>query len=117
MWTHFWDMHSGGSTKEKPYQHIFIQAPKDEASLVFYNRFGHNPYRVTCTCCGRDYSVSEYKTLKEATEYHRSGKYGWPKLSLKGYCKREDVLVIHSKDIKANEKIGDLPQEGYVWMG
>ena len=70
-WTHFWDMHSGGGCKEAPYEHIFIEAPLEEAVRIFYNRFGHNPYRVSCTCCGEDYSVSEYDTLEEATAYHR----------------------------------------------
>jgi hypothetical protein len=69
-WTHFMDMHSGGGQKEK-YAHIYIEAPEDEAKIVFYNRFGHNPERVTCTCCGGDYSISEYPSLKQATAYNR----------------------------------------------
>ena len=32
MWTHFWDTHSGGKLKEKQ-QHIFIEAPEEEAIL------------------------------------------------------------------------------------
>lgn len=70
-WTQFWDMHSGGGCKEPPYEKIYIEAPQDEAELVFYNRFGHNPSRVTCTCCGEDYSMSESETLAEASAYHR----------------------------------------------
>ena len=57
-WTQFWDMHSGGSLKEQ-WQYIYIEAPEDEARVIFYNRFDHSPDRVTCTCCGEDYSVSE----------------------------------------------------------
>lgn len=64
MWTEFMDMHSGGGTKEEPYEYIFIEAPREEAIIIFYNRFGHNPERVTCTCCGDDYSITEYETLK-----------------------------------------------------
>jgi hypothetical protein len=70
-WTAFMDMHSGGGLKEK-YSHIFIEAPEGEAILVFYNRFGHSPYRVSCSCCGEDYSISEYDSLAEATRYHRN---------------------------------------------
>ena len=77
VWTHFWDMHSGGSTKEPPYESIYIQAPLDEAKVIFYNRFGHNPERVSCTCCGDDYSISESPSLEEASGYHRNCAYAW----------------------------------------
>lgn len=70
-WTHFMDMHSGGGTKEEPFEHIYIEAPEAEARVIFYNRFGHSPERVSCTCCGGDYSISEHATLKEATAYER----------------------------------------------
>lgn len=75
-WTHFWDMHSGGGQKA-PWQHIYIEAPEAEAKVIFYNRFGHNPERVTCTCCGNDYSVSEAETLAEASGYQRGCDYAW----------------------------------------
>lgn len=71
MWTHFWDMHSGGGLKE-PQQHIYIEAPEAEARVIFYNRFGHNPDRVSCTCCGPDYSIEEEPDLAQLTGYHRN---------------------------------------------
>lgn len=71
MWTRFMDMHSGGSTKEPPYEYIYIEAPEDEARVIFYNRFGHNPGRVTCTCCGEDYSVGSADDLAQATAFER----------------------------------------------
>lgn len=74
MWTRFMDMHSGGGLKEN-HQYIFIEAPEEESKVVFYNRFGHNPERVTCTCCGEDYSISETETLQEATAYDRACAY------------------------------------------
>lgn len=70
-WTRFMDMHSGGGTKEEPYEFIYIEAPESEAKVIFYNRFGHNPDRVTCTCCGNDYSISEAVTLAQATGFER----------------------------------------------
>ena len=76
-WTHFHDMHSGGGLKIEPYSHIFIEAPQEEAELVFYNRFGRNPHRVTCSCCGEDYSVSEETTLEQATAYHRGCDFAY----------------------------------------
>jgi hypothetical protein len=32
-WTHFWDMSSGGGRKE-PQNHIYIEAPEDEADVL-----------------------------------------------------------------------------------
>jgi hypothetical protein len=51
---------------------VSIEAPEEEAKVIFYNRFGHNPERVSCTCCGGDYSISEEPTLKRLTGYHRN---------------------------------------------
>lgn len=127
-WTHFWDMHSGGSQKEQ-WHDIFIEAPEDEAMIIFQNRFGHNPNRVTCTCCGPDYSISESSSLEQATGYHRGcayvdGKYvehSDPESSHKKYTtlaeykKRNDVLIIFKKDIKPEEREGELREEGYIW--
>jgi len=70
VWTTFWDMNSGGGQKEK-WKMIYIEAPEEQAKLIFYNRFGHNPERVTCTCCGEDYSISEEETLAQASAFHR----------------------------------------------
>lgn len=72
MWTKFWDMHSGGGLKEPPYHFIYIEAPEEEAVKIFYNRFGHNPFRVTCTCCGEDYSVEAQESLAQLTAFHRN---------------------------------------------
>jgi hypothetical protein len=77
MWTQFMDMHSGGGTKEPPYQYIYIEAPEDEARVIFYNRFGHNPECVTCTCCGDDYSITESKSLLQATGFERGCAYSY----------------------------------------
>ena len=73
-WTRFMDMHSGGGLKE-PQQYILIEAPEDEAKVIFYNRFGHNPERVTCTCCGEDYNIGEHSTLEAATAFDRGCDY------------------------------------------
>lgn len=70
MWTQFWDMHSGGNQKEK-FDKIYIEAPREEAIAVFYSRFGHNPERVSCTCCGEDYTIHRGETLAEITAFHR----------------------------------------------
>jgi len=156
MWTLFWDMHSGGGTKEPPYQKIYIEAPQAEAEVIFYNRFGHSPNRVTCTCCGEDYSVGESKTLEAASGFHRGCAYAyvlpdgtektdedWRALDTDGrrklnrygtyverpgsgkmydyqtleqYLKHEDVLVIRAADIKPEERVGRVPEQGYVWV-
>lgn len=101
MWTQFLDMHSGGGQKEK-FSHCYIEAPENEAKVIFYNRFGHSPERVSCTCCGEDYSISESETLEQASGYQRG-------------C--ANVCVIYAKDIKPEERVGEIPEQGYVWVG
>jgi hypothetical protein len=124
MITHFYDMHSGGGAKEAPYEHIFIEAPEEEAVSVFYARFGHSPHRVSCTCCGSDYSVSEYATLEDATVYHREG-YKYPgsmsnfervvKESVSDYLRHDDVLFIPAEVIDEGSRHWHVPEEGYIW--
>ena len=128
-WTQFWDMHSGGGTKEPPYNKIYIEAPEEEAKVIFYNMFGHNPERVTCTCCGEDYSINESDSLKEASAFHRDCKwddktsgyieqpndYAEVIKTVKEYENQSDVLVIYDKNIKNDERSGDVPDEGFIW--
>ena len=159
MWTHFWDMHSGGGTKEPPYYHIFIEAEEDEAKQVFYNRFGHNPDRISCTCCGEDYSITSKESLAQLTGYHRGCRslevpkdpkthllmnddpvikthlyleenekipkgyklsQNYPlirkHIPLEKYCELSTILVIKSDEIKDEERIGDIPEQGYIWV-
>ena len=150
-WTTFWDMHSGGECKEEPYEKIYIEAPEEEARVIFYNRFGHNPDRVSCTCCGEDYTVNEDESLEQATGHHRGCRFayfkngkeipeeeGWTSgkgnnkgvwsgyieeqdefgeyQTLDKYLKNSEVLVIYSKDIKPEERKGEIPEQGYVWV-
>jgi hypothetical protein len=130
-WTLFWDMYSGGTCKQKSYEKIYIEAPEHEASVIFYNRFDHSPTRVSCTCCGEDYDITEHDSLRQATAYFRNCKYcdktesyiEKPNneymvrelISLPDYLKQEDVLVIYDEDIEDSERDGTVPQEGYVW--
>lgn len=126
MFTHFCDMHSGGSQKEQ-WAHIFIEASEDEAKVIFYNRFGHNPERVTCTCCGDDYSIHENENLQQATAYYRGCTFEGKSYverqnkeyrdyqTLEQYLASGDVLVIYAADIKPDERIGEVPEQGYVW--
>jgi hypothetical protein len=136
-------MHSGGRTKQPPYETIYIEAPKEEASVIFYNRFGHNPNRVTCTCCGEDYSISSKESLEELSGYHRNAKSanngtehryfedweilpeGWvygkynptrPSAPLDIYAKQPNVLIIYEKDILPSQRVGTIPQQGFVWV-
>ena len=131
VWTRFMDMHSGGGSKED-FEYLYIEAPQAEAELVFYNRFGHNPYRVTCTCCGEDYSITEEPTLEVATAYERGCDWDdeaegyverpntrrWAReyVTLDQYLAQPGVAVIRAEDIKPEERIGTLPRQGYVWI-
>lgn len=134
MWTRFMDMHSGGRLKEKNAEYIFIEAPENEAKVIFYNRFGHNPERVSCTCCGDDYSISEEADLAQATAFERgcaydkdakayverseSPKRSWrPYKSVDEYLKDAKTLIIKADEIKSEERKGSVPEQGYVWAG
>lgn len=128
MWTHFWDMHSGGGQKEK-WGHIYIEAPEKEAVVIFYNRFGHNPNRVSCTCCGDDYSIDSGKSLEQLTGYDRGCKFrkrkwveeqdtrfGKPYQTLEEYSKNNNVLIIPEDEILKEERYGEVPEQGYIWV-
>jgi hypothetical protein len=124
-------MHSGGGTKEGAYDKIYIEAPEAEARVIFYNRFGHNPDRVSCTCCGPDYSITQYPSLEQATAYHRGcgfskedgeyiegpGEHAFGRYrSVEAYALEEQVLVLRAQDITDAERVGDVPEQGYVWV-
>ena len=130
MWTKFWDLHSGGSTKQPPHEMIYIEAKEDKAILVFYNRFRNNPNDTACNCCGGKYTIKEYKTLEQATGFHRHCrwddelkcwveepndsliKYGGKLeklISLEDYRKQEDVLIVPKENIQPGEWKGEVP--------
>lgn len=109
-WTRFFDMYSGGDRKEAV-ELIYIEAAEDAARSVFYSRFGHNPDRVTCTCCGADYSITEYPSLAEATAYQRQQR------TLDEYRRDPNAVFIEAADIAPAELREAVPAQGYVWMG
>lgn len=131
MWTRFMDMHSGGSRKEE-WEYIYIEAFEEEAKVIFYNRFGHDPEQVTCFCCGDDYSISESETLESVTAYDRGCRWDKEKnkyvdeadnrrswevyQTLKEYKKGKSALFIFESDIEDDERIDDLSDEGYEWV-
>ena len=132
MWTQFWDMSSGGTQKE-PWHDIFIEAPVEEAKTIFYNRFGHNPDRITCACCGNDYAIYYGDDIAQLTGYHRgcawnslSERYveepsrdhrgGRGMMTLAEYEAQEEVLFIRAEEIKPEERVGDVPEQGWVYV-
>lgn len=123
MWTHFWDMHSGGGQK-LDWGHIYIEAPEDEARRIFFAKFHRDPDCVTCTCCGPDYSVSEYETIDEATEFQRgdlvdNGKGGYENKirdTVEQYIKNPNVKVVFVLDITDEERGTEYRRRGYVWQ-
>ena len=129
-WTRFMDMNSGGGQKED-WAYIYIEAGQKEAVVIFYNRFGHNPHRVTCACCGPDYSIDEDDTLEEASGYKRgcawdddekkyietsAGSEWRPYQTVEEHSEDGGVLVVPASEIKPDEQIGEIPEQGYVWV-
>ena len=122
-------MHSGGGQK-LDWAYVYIEADESTAKSVFYSRFGRNPDRVTCTCCGPDYSISENESLEQASGYHRNCKCVGDKyveeiaegyraqsgyLTVEEYSARPEVKVIRASEITEVEKNSEVPEEGYVW--
>lgn len=98
MWTRFYDMHSGGDQK-LDWPIIFIEAPEQEAKIIFENRFDRDPNNVTCNCCGNDYSISESESLLEATDYDRIIDYKTKdKMHIDEYILSEVALFIPKGD-------------------
>lgn len=117
-WTRFFDMHSGGGNKIKKYEYIYIEADYTDAINIFKNRFDRNPYNVTCTCCGEDFSINvEGDDLHQATAHERNCEYDDKEKCYKEkpnkYCKkhipleewiiRPDVYIIRKEDISSND--------------
>lgn len=122
MWTRFMDMHSGWWRKQDR-EYIYIEAWEEEAKVIFYNRFWANPDRITCTCCGSDYSISEEIDLLQATAYERWCDYDSKlnsyietkkSITIEKYIKNGSVLVIYAKDIKDEERKWEIPEQWYV---
>lgn len=101
--------------------HIYIEAPQAEAEVIFYNMTGRNPNKITCTCCGEDYSISEYKTLAKATEYQRTGilpltRQGvTARMTVKDYAALDTVKIVRKREILDAWRQGEVPVQGYVW--
>lgn len=107
------DMHSGGGCKEDA-TYIYIEAPQSEAELIFYNKFGHNPNRVTCTCCGEDYSISEGESLREITAYERG--CDWAYFDKDGMECDENVAWVRGKGLRKGCSHGYVERwNGHSW--
>lgn len=72
--TRFKDMHSGGSQKLDQ-EYIYIEATFQEAIDYFTERFGRDPRRVTCECCGMDYDIMTFESLEQASGHERHCAY------------------------------------------
>ena len=71
MITKFFNMSSGGSEKEE-WTLISVNLPQEEAVEWFEKTFDHDPYNVTCGCCGPDYSIGEYESIEKLLQDYKS---------------------------------------------
>lgn len=93
MWTVFKDMFSGGSVKIRGEAEVYIEGTEEEAVRVFMSKYGRDPYNITCSCCGPDYVIYEYSSLKDATKFRRS-----PGESVEDFLARRNVVVLYKGD-------------------
>jgi hypothetical protein len=134
------DMHSGGRQK-LDWPNIYIETVArngggaiDEAKSIFYAKFGRNPYRVTCTCCGEDYSLSCYDDFAQASAWERGCAYDKESKSylekpqdkkrsfhkyqtIEEYIASGEAKVIYKDEVDDADRHHSLPTEGFVWMG
>lgn len=103
MWTQFYDMSSGGSQKLK-WDKIYIELPEDSAVEAFERLFDRNPWGITCSCCGSDYSINEYGTLEEATEYHRTNYSTKAASPLADFVAQDNIRVIDKAELLESYK-------------
>lgn len=96
----FMDMSSGGLEKTA-YSYIYIQAETEqEASKIFEDRLGCNPYNITCDCCGQDFTIREDSTLEEATKFDRWwNSFGEDEEGLLKYLSQKNVCVISKNSV------------------
>ena len=106
VWTTFWDMHSGGSTKTD-YDLIFIEAPMTEAIEIFEEKFNQYPHDVACQCCGENFSISSDKNLAQATGFHRRGEYQY-------HDKDGNIIPKDKAWVMGRGTIAEVCWEGYV---
>ena len=114
-YTQFMDMYSGGGNKIDidgvPKEYIYIASSSEEKAIeICEEKLYQDPYEVACDCCGENFSVSTYDSLKEATAYERNckwvgdgyseeeGSYGRSMISLEDYLKRDSVLFIEGEN-------------------
>ena len=106
VWTYFSDMNSGGGRKEA-FRKLYIEAAEEEAKSVFYSRYGHNPERVSCTCCGQDYSIGqENASLAQVTAFERNCDYAY--FNAKGKEVPEKEAFVRGKGMKEGYTDGYL---------
>ena len=98
MWTHFWDMRSGGRQK-LDWDHIYIELPEKEACEAFERLLHRDPLNTTCECCGEDYAISSDESLEELSEYQREYWQTKTKVPLADYIASKDVKVITSAQL------------------
>lgn len=129
MWTQFWDMHSGGPAKLHrvgtevsarggwgynldaiEIGRVYIEAPESRAIAEFIRRWGMDPREAACPTCGSNYSISEYPTLEEASEYERRDAYSVPPalrhgegIPLSAYVEFPEVVVIFAHELQTAE--------------
>ena len=95
MFTMFWDMHSGGTTK-LAHELIFIEQEEEEAVATFKKLFNRDPHHITCRCCGPDYQVCQCEGTPEEEVQPIAEMYP---MSPAEYLTQENAKFILKEDI------------------
>jgi hypothetical protein len=74
-WFYMMDMHSGGDRKTAFLIYFIEAADENDATRIFTQETGEDPYEVACECCGSNFSLGGGDdTLEVATLYWRRGR-------------------------------------------
>jgi hypothetical protein len=97
IWTRFYDMHSGGSSKTR-WDVIYVQAESEADAIArFKHHTDKNPEAVACTCCGQNFSIiPKCASLEESSKFDRGEYEGSrrPVQSMDDFRKNARILIL-----------------------
>lgn len=92
----FQDLLSGGVLKVKGIDTIYMETTPGKSRDAFTAYFGFDPLNTYCDCCGKDFCISEFDSLEDATKQERTrdrdehGKIP----SIESYINRKDIQFV-----------------------
>jgi hypothetical protein len=96
----FQDLLSGGILKVKGKDIIYMETAPGTSRDAFKEYFGFDPLNTYCDCCGKDFCISEFDSLENATHKERTrdrdenGKIP----NTESYIKKRDIQFVSLRE-------------------